>query len=360
MKILNALVLIFILSCTVLFSQSIQRPKNIIILIGDGMGANYVSAAVLNIPNNPFRKFTSVGFSVTCAVDKLVTDSAPGATALSTGYRTNYYYIGVDTLGNPLTTLFEEAERLNISTGLIVTCTVTHATPAAFVAHLVNRKEESEIARQFLERDINVVIGGGAKYFSSSEISSSGYNGFDILKQKGYSIYQNYDELSASSPANKFYALLGDDQLKKAADRNYTLADLTRKALPLLSQNEKGFVLMVEGSQIDWGAHENNQDYTMSELNDFCGAIDVALEFADQNQNTLVVVTADHETGGMSINGGKPDGSEIIMKFNTTGHTAEMVGVFAKGPGEELFRGIHDNYMIGRFFFQLLNPNFQF
>ena len=360
MKVLKALVLILVFSCGVLFPQNTQRPKNIIILIGDGMGANYVSAAILNLPNNPFRKFTSIGFSITCAADKLVTDSAPGATALSTGYRTNYYYIGVDTLGNHLPTIFDEAERLNLSTGLVVTSTVTHATPAAFIAHTINRKEEKEIARQFTNKEIDVVIGGGAKYFNNDGASSSGKCNFNILTENGYDIYRNSEDFLASQPNNKFYALLEEEQLKRANERNYSLADLTKKALPLLSQNENGLILMIEGSQIDWGAHENNQEYTLSELNDFCGAINIALDFAEEDGNTLVVVTADHETGGMSINSGKPDGSEISMKFTTTGHTAEMVGVFAKGPGEELFRGVYDNFMIGRNLFRLLNPDFQF
>ena len=360
MRVIKAIVLIIIFNFSVLFSQSTQRPKNIILLIGDGMGANYVSAAVLHFPNNPFRRFTSIGFSITCAADNLLTDSAAGATAISTGYRTNYYYVGVDTLGNPLTNIFEEAERLNKSTGLVVTCTVTHATPAAFVSHVISRKEETAIAKQFLEKDIDVVIGGGAKYFHETEASSSIINGFDILKNKGYDIYRNANELLASQPNNKFYALLEDEQLPRAKDRNYSLADLTKKVLPVLSQSDNGFVMMVEGSQIDWGGHENNQDYLMTELNDFCGAIDAALNFAEENGNTLVIITADHETGGMSINDGKPDGSNITLKFTTTGHSAEMVGVFAKGPGEELFRGVFNNYMIGRNLFQLLNPDLQF
>ena len=360
MKVLRAIVLIIVFSCGVLFSQNTQRPKNIIILIGDGMGANYVSAAVLNFPNNPFRKFTSVGFSITCAADKLITDSGAAATAIATGYPTNYRVVGVDTLGNRLTSIFEIAERLNLSTGIVVTCSITDATPASFVAHVISRKEETAIANQFLENDIDVVIGGGAKYFHEAEASSSIVNGFDILLSHGYDIYRNADELLTSQPNNKFYALLEEEHLKRTKDRNYSLADLTNKALPVLSQNENGFILMIEGSQIDWGGHENNQDYIMSELKDFCGAIDVALDFAEQNGNTLVVVTADHETGGMSINDGKPDGSNLTLKFTTKGHSAEMVGVFAKGPGEELFRGVYDNYMIGRNLFRLLNPEFQF
>lgn len=360
MKVLKALALIFTFSCSVLLSQSTLKPQNIIILIGDGMGANYVSASVLNMPNSPFRKFSSVGFSITCAADKLITDSGAAATAIATGYRTNYRVVGVDTLGNRLTSIFEIAKRLDLSTGIVVTCSITDATPASFVAHVISRKEETAIAKQFLEKDIDVVIGGGAKYFHEAEASSTIVNGFNILLNNGYDVYRNADKFLNSQPNNKFYALLEEDHLKRAKDRNYSLADLTKKALPLLSQNEKGFILMIEGSQIDWGGHENNQDYLMSELNDFCGAINIALDFAEENDNTLVVVTADHETGGMSINDGKPDGSNLTLKFTTTGHSAEMVGVFAKGPGEELFRGVFDNYMIGRYLFRLMNPDFQF
>lgn len=360
MKVFREAVLIFVYSCSVLFSQNIQKPKNIIILIGDGMGTSYVSASVLNMTNSPFRKFTSVGFSITRAANKLITESAAGATAIATGYRTNYYYVGVDTSGNQLNSIFEEAKILNLSTGLVVTSSITDATPAAFVAHVISRKEESKIAKQFLEKDIDVVIGGGAKYFHEAESSSMIVNGFDILLSHGYDIYRNAEELLTRKPNNKFYALLEEEQLKRAKDRNYTLANLIQKALPVLSQNENGFILMVEGSQIDWAGHKNNQDYLMSELNDFCGAINVALDFAEENGNTLVVVTADHETGGMSINDGKSDGSNLTLQFTTTGHSAEMVGVFAKGPGEELFRGVYDNYIIGRNLFHLLNPDLHF
>ncbi len=356
---LRALVLAIILSLELSYPQNEKSPKNIIMLIGDGMGTNYVSASVLTMRDSPFRKFSSVGFSVTCAADRLVTDSAAGATAISTGYRTNHYYVGVDTLGNNITTLFEEAKRLNLFTGLVVTSTVTHATPAAFVSHVISRKEETEIAKQFTKLDIDVVIGGGAKYFSIMD-SVTNSNNFDELKRRNYDIYLKEDDFLSTQPNNKFYALLENESLKKAKERNYTLADLTEKALVLLKQNENGFILLVEGSQIDWGGHENNQEYLISELNDFCGAIDVSLKFAEQNKNTLVLVTADHETGGMSINDGKLDGTSVTLKFTTTGHSAEMVGVFAKGPGEELFRGVYDNYMIGRNLFKLLDNDYHF
>jgi alkaline phosphatase len=358
-EVFKVLALFFVFFSCVLFSQSPEKPKNIILLIGDGMGTNYVSAAVLSFHDNPFRKFTSIGFSITSAANKLVTESAAAATAISTGYRTDYYYVGIDTLGNPINTIFEEAERLGLSTGLVVTSNVTNATPAAFVAHVLNRKDETTIAKQFLDLDIDLVIGGGAKYFNRAD-SISFRTHFDELRNNGYEIYTNSDELFANHPEDKFYALLEEEHLKKASERNYSLSNLTQRALENLSLSDQGFVLMVEGSQIDWGGHENNQDYILSELKDFCGAVNLALDFADKDENTLVLVTADHETGGMSINGGNLDGSELAMKFTTTGHTAGMVGVFAKGPGEELFRGIYENFILGRNLFRLLNPNYSF
>jgi alkaline phosphatase len=360
MAVLRILVLIFFLGVEYVFAGSTDRPKNIIILIGDGMGTNYVSAAVLQNHKNPFRNFTSIGLSITCSADKLITDSAAGATAISTGQRTKNHYVGVDSLGNPLINIFDEAERLGIATGLVVTCTVTHATPAAFVSHVISRKEETEIAKQYLEKDIDVVIGGGAKYFLIQDSLNYFQTGFDHLLNKGYQIFRNADELLNTKSPDKFFALIENEHLKKAEQRNYTLADLTLKALDVLSRNEGGFILMIEGSQIDWGGHDNNQSYLLSELNDFCGAISAALDFAEQDGNTLVLVTADHETGGMSINGGKPDGSDLELIFTSKGHSAEMVGVFAIGPGEELFRGVYDNYLVGRKLFHLINSEFEY
>lgn len=360
MTVLRILFLIFFLSFKSVFSGSTERPKNIIILIGDGMGISYVSAAVLQNHNNPFRNFTSVGLSITCSADKLITDSAAGATAISTGHRTKNQYVGVDSLGNSLTNIFDEAEKFGLSTGLVVTSTVTHATPAAFVSHIISRKEETEIARQFLEKNLEVVIGGGAKYFLISDSLNNFQTGFDQLLNKDYQIFRNANDLFHTTTQNKFFALIEDEHLKKAEERNYSLADLTLKALDVLSRNEDGFILMIEGSQIDWGGHDSNQSQLLSELNDFCGAVSISLDFAEHNDNTLVLVTADHETGGMSINSGKHDGSDLELKFTSKGHSAEMVGVFAKGPGEELFRGVYDNYMIGRKLFYLINSEIEF
>jgi alkaline phosphatase len=341
-----------------------NKPKNIIILIGDGMGIGQLSASVLSLENDPYRNFTSIGFSITCSADKLITDSAAGATAIATGYRTNYYYVSIDpeTEEDQLT-LFEHAEKFNISTGVIATSTITHATPAAFLSHVKSRKDEHLIAEQFLNRNVDVVIGGGAGFFipkSQQGLREDNLNLVEKINSRGYKYFNNYEDLKSRNNTDKFYALLEPAGLKRASERNYSLGDLTSIALETLSKNENGFMLMVEGSQIDWASHDHLTDHLLSELEDFNEAINVALEFAEKDGNTLILITADHETGGASINGGTVDGKDLVLKYTTGGHTAGLVGVFAKGPGEELFRGVYENYMIGRKLFNLLDETIQF
>ena len=354
----------FLLVLVEINAYSGQPPKNIIILIGDGMGVNYVSASVLSIKNDPFRRFTVSGFSVTCSADKLVTESAAGATAFATGYRTNNLSISIHPeTKEPMLTLFELAEKLNKATGIVVTCSITHATPAAFVAHVEHRNMEFEIAKQITERKLDVVIGGGKRFFTPKSLGGDRADELNFISKvinNGYKYYDSYEKLKNNKPDNKFYALFETVGLPKASDRDYSLGDLTKIALEYLSRDKDGFVLMVEGSQIDWAGHQNNQDYLLSEMEDFNTAVNTALDFAEKNGETLVLVTADHETGGMNIIDGDVDGCDLDLKFSIKSHTADMVPIFAKGPGEEEFRGVMDNYMIGRKLFKLLDNSYQF
>lgn len=339
------------------------KPKNIVIMIGDGMGTNYVSASVIALDGDPFKKFTSVGLSVTCSADKLITDSAAGGTAIATGYRTNNYSISINPSGKPLKTIFEHAEELNKSTGVVVTSSVTHATPATFLSHIDDRNKENEIAEQIVNGNADIVIGGGTDYFKPENAGGGrkdNINLVDTIKSKGFSYFETAGDLFDADPGNKIYALLDSDGLLPAGDRDFTLGELTKTALNHLSRNPDGFVLMVEGSQIDWAGHSNDGSTAMKELEDFNTAVNVVLDFIEENKNTLLIITADHETGGMSINGGSVEGDSLQLAFTSGGHTAEMVGVFAKGPGEELFSGVYDNYMIGRKLFQLLDEDYQF
>jgi alkaline phosphatase len=339
-----------------------NKPKNIIFLIGDGMGVNYVAASFLTNPNNPFGNFNSIGLSNTASLDRLITDSGAGATVLATGYRTINKYISVDSSGNSLKTLLEVASERGKSVGIISTSSVTHATPAAFYAHVDDRGRETDIAVQLAESDVDIIIGGGKQYFIPNILGGSrkdDSNVIEIMKSRGYKYLSEFDFKSIAI-SEKILCLMEKNGLKRASERKYSLADLTKAAIENLKKKENGFVLMVEGSQIDWAGHDNNSDYLLSEMNDFSNAITEALNFAKHDGNTLIVVTADHETGGLAITGGDVEGKNLKLGFMSKSHTAGFVPVFSFGPLEEKFRGILENYEIGQNLILSVDPDHSF
>jgi len=355
--------ILFLAAFNLLNAQN-ARPKNIIILIGDGMGINYVGASLLQDPNSPFKEFKTIGLSITCSADKLITDSAAGATAIATGYLTNNKYISVDTLGTPLYTLFEHAEKLGLSTGIVVTATVSHATPGAFVGHTNDRNDQTLIASQMVDQDVDVVIGGGLKYFLPKSLSGEredNRNLLESLNSKNYSLPKNYSELKLLPKSiTKLYALFEMDGLPESSKRNYSLGDLTRTAINHLKNDDNGFILMIEGSQIDWAAHDHKSKELLAEMNDFSSAVTEALNFAKKDGNTLILITSDHDTGGMSIINGSKNAADLELAYTTGNHTPSPVGIFAFGPGEELFKGIMNINHIGQKLFYLLDPTCKF
>lgn len=355
---------LFLFFLSVSIAQNIREPENIILFIGDGMGINYVSLSVLSLDNNPFHKFTTVGLSNTTAADKLITDSAAGATAISTGYKTKNRYLALDSEGNPLITIFEIARTKDIATGIVVTSSVTHATPAAFYAHIDDRNKEYEIAAKLLDKDVNVIIGGGNVFFYPQFPQQQEQENQTLIEQfqlRGYTYFSQPDQLFASDTrGEKILALLEKDELPKASNRDYTLKQLVEVALKELSKNKNGFLLLIEGAQIDWAGHANDADYLISEMEDFNGAINAAFEFYENNPNTLIIVTADHETGGMAINSIDPNGKNPELGFTSTRHTAGLVGVFAHGPGEENFSGMYENHILGRKLINLIDKSIIF
>lgn len=357
-KFLFLLIIVFAVS---IFAQT-SKPKNVILLIGDGMGINYVGASLLQDKNSPFYSFKTIGLSITCSADKLITDSAAGATALATGYLTNNKYVSVDTSGQKLYTIFEHAENLGMLTGLVVTGTVTHATPGAFVGHSISRYDQELIAKQMVDKEYDIVIGGGLKYFLPFNNSGAREDQNDLtktLKSKKYNLAYNYEELNLLSDSeDKVYALLEKDGLPAASQRNYSLGDLTRVALNHLNNDSQGFILMVEGSQIDWAGHDHKSKELLDEMNDFSLSVSEALKFAREDGNTLVVITSDHDTGGMAITEG--NFHNFTISYTSTSHTASPVAIFAFGPGEELFRGILNIKQIGQNLFKAIDPTYKF
>lgn len=324
-----------------LFAQ--KAPKNVIFLIGDGMGVSQIYGGLTaNRGHLNLERIKVIGFHKNQASDNYVTDSAAGATAFATGKQTYNGAIGLDSLKVPSTTLLEMAEKKGLATGLVSTCDITDATPSSFIAHQRTRSMHEEIAGDFLKTNIDVVIGGGRKYF---EKRKDGLNLLDTMRQKGYQVHS--DLALDGVNKGKLVALYAEENpIKVMEGRGDALLYSAKKSLEILGQNKKGFFVMIEGSQIDWGGHANDADYIVTEMVDFDKSIGYALDFATKNKETLVVITADHETGGFALMGGNIKTGEVKGAFTTKGHTGQMIPVFAFGPGSEAFGGIYNNYDI--------------
>ncbi len=322
-----------------------KKPRNVILMVGDGMGVTQITAGLYSNNNKlNLERFKVIGFHKPHASNKLITDSAAAATAFACGIKTYNGAIGVNPDTVAVKTILEYAEENELSTGLVATSTIVHATPASFIAHQPQRKMYEEIARDFLKTEIDLFIGGGKRYFDRRV---DGDNLLDILKLRGYDI-DTYleDELPTKLDTDKNYAYLtaDSDPLTVAAGRTY-LPGASKLATDFLHTRGKGFFLMIEGSQIDWGGHANDSDYIISEMLDFDEAIGLVMDYAEKDGETLVIVTADHETGGYAINPGSEMG-KIEGAFTSDYHTADMVPVFAYGPGAEAFGGIYENTAI--------------
>ncbi|MBN1986874.1 MAG: alkaline phosphatase [Prolixibacteraceae bacterium] len=328
-----------------------EKPKNVIFLIGDGMGVSQVFAGLTANHGHLFlENFKHIGFSETQSADDYITDSAAGGTALSAGVRTNNGVIGMDTAKKPVKTILEKAEEKGLATGLVSTSAITHATPASFIAHQESRNMYEEIAADFLKTDIDVFIGGGLDHFTKRK---DGRNLVNELKEKGYTFEQEVDKI-AQVKSGKLAALTAEVHTGRMAERGDMLPVSTQTAINILSNNKKGFFLMVEGSQIDWGGHAGSTIYIVEDMLDFDKTIGKALEFAAKDGETLVVVTADHETGGMAITGGDMTTGMVKAGYPLGGHTAVMVPVFAYGPGAEEFTGIMKNTDVNKKMTELL------
>ncbi len=325
-----------------------SKPKNIILMIGDGMGVSQITAGMYRNGNKlNLERIKTIGLHKNSSSDNLVTDSAAGATAFATGVKTYNGAIGVTADSIPIETILEKAKKNNMATGLVATSTIVHATPASFFAHVKSRKMYEDIAESFLKGDVDFFVGGGLKYFTNREKDDR--NIMEELKEKGYQMSsyfeKDFSDVKVDSTKKFGYLTSSSDPLTVEQGRKY-LTPATQIAIDFLNnRSDDGFFLMVEGSQIDWGGHSNKTDYIISEMIDFDKAIGAALDFIENDKETLLIVTADHETGGFAINQGSTMDT-IKGAFTSDYHTAALIPVFAKGPGAELFNGIYENTAI--------------
>ena len=361
------------------FTSCCNEPqvKNVIYLIGDGMGFGAVSTLLLS-EDEPtgFEMAPVIGLSETCSANNYVTDSAAGGTALATGTRTNNGYAGADPDGNQLTSVLRKAQTYGMKTGIVVNTTLTEATPAAFYAGVTSRKFVYDIAKQFTESEVDLAIGGGLDHFvgrpDSLDLTAT-------LIGKGYDVYLNWEAV-LDTESDKFVGILplydlhrreknngeasaaeGQEvclaaqmaSLNEDASREHLseptvyLEKATAKALDVLSRNNKnGFFLMIESAIIDGYGHNNDGEGMVIEMQEFNRTLRKMIEYVDQHPETLLVVTADHETGGTGVYYTRrtpANEGPLRLKFSTSGHTGTVVPVFAYGAGAENFAGVMKN-----------------
>lgn len=364
------------------------QVKNVIYLIGDGMGFGAVTSLLLAEDSvTGFEQAPVIGLNETCSANNYVTDSPAGGTALAAGVRTKNGYCGLDPEGNRLTTILHKAQAMGKKTGIVVNTTLTEATPAAFYAGVTSRRMTYEIAEQFTVSGVDVAIGSGLDHFISRPDS------LDLtatLIDKGYDVYLNWSAV-LNTPSDKFIGILpmadvhrqesGRKEAGAAAGHEVCLAarlasasedagasDLSEptvylqkasaKALETLSRdNDNGYFLMIESALIDGYGHNNDSEGMIAEMKEFDALLRQLVAYVDQHPETLLVVTADHETGGTWLNytGYEVGGSSpVVMSYSTRGHSGVVVPIFAYGEGAEAFAGVMKNTDIPKKIEQLM------
>jgi len=401
---------LFLLTPFLCLTPELHAQRRIILFIGDGTGVSYWTAARYASPDAlAISQFKVVGLVDTRASNTPITDSAAGATAYASGVRTYNSAIGVGPDSLPVETVLEAAKKQGWATGLVATSSITHATPAAFASHVRARANEFEIAKQMTALAPDVMLGAGTKFFSPRTRPDSA----DLVSQLRQTHTLVTDavsfEAARDTALRRMVGLFADTAMPVASRRTPTLPAMTKKAIDMLSRDPEGFFLMVEGSQIDWRGHDNApiQD-VIDEVKDFDAAIGVALEYQRRMPDVLIVVVADHETGGLGIQlardsivltsaanemayatralgiakgvlvqqmadsvdsitarmnslaAGLRAGARgaltdrLYATYTTPGHTGQMVPLFASGPGAQAFGGMINNYRVGQMLLEIV------
>ena len=324
-------------------------------MIVDGMGLATVYSA-MTVSDHPLNieRCNYIGLQKTFSSDNYITDSGAAGTALATGNKTKNGSIGLDSLGNRVKSILEIAKENGFSAGVVCTSSVTDATPASFIAHEPHRYSYEAIAKDFLKSDIDLFIGGGYDNFTKR---TDKLNLIDSLKARGFEVDTSMNMVLKSTSLKLAGLVAHGGNPFRLNGRGDMLPESSRKAIEVLNKNPKGFFLMIEGSEIDGAAHSNYADTLIDETLDFDRAAGEVLDFAQIEGHTLVVITADHETGGVTITGGDRKTLTVVLNFSTKDHTAVMVPVYAYGPGAEKFAGIYDNTEIFYKFLAILRIN---
>ncbi|MCK0191097.1 alkaline phosphatase [Arenibacter sp. F20364] len=325
--------------------QTEKHVKNVILLIGDGNGLTQISSSVLaNGGSLTLTQLKSIGFIKTQSSDDFTTDSAAAGTSLATGTKTYNRSIGMAPNGQPLVNITELLDIHQFVTGIITTDKIVGATPSSFYAHQKDRDDTEGIVQDLLKSKLSLFVGGGESIFNTTE-----------LQEKSFSILKDVKELGASKKDKIGLFIAENDVPSFLEGRGNILAKATKNGLQFLNAKKKPFFLMVEAAQIDSYGHRNEVSGIVTEGIDFDVAITEAIKFADKTGNTLVVITADHETSGFTMPQGNMDHKMIEGDFTTDDHTGTMVPIFAYGPHSQEFQGVYENNEVYHKILKVLN-----
>ena len=344
--------------------ESDNTIQNIILFIGDGMGLNQITATRyryygpegrLNIERMPVTGVVST-FAANGA---LITDSGAGGTALATGYKTDIGMVGMTPSGESRMSILEALQSKSWATGLVTTSDISDATPGAFASHVASRKKKLEIVKQLIEHKVNLLVSGGETFHGQELEGDERVSVIEYAQRNGYSVVNDKQEFfgSGDSLLLGLFEGMASDKLGNPIvfnEKAPTLEESTQKAISLLSRQEDHFFLMVEEEGVDSGSHINRIDYMTRHLKNLDDAVAVALDFAERDQHTLVLVMADHETGGLTLVNDNSDEDEIGVRWSTDGHTGQPIPLFAYGHHAMAFTGVWDNTDIARVIAQLL------
>ena len=321
------------------------KIKNIILLIGDGMGVSQISSVMNHCDQLILNKFKNIGFSKTSSANDYITDSGAGGTAIAIGEKTNNRSIGVDAKGTSFPTLAEIFKEKGGNAGIITTDNILGATPSDFYAHVTDRGDKEKIANDLVKSTLDFFAGGGADYFEKNNLNQA-------LQKQGFTLINDLSSIDKKHKRIGYFGAKGGMDYIKEGRGNW-LPEITKSALAFLE--DKPFFLMIEGAQIDNFGHFNETEGILQETIDFDLAVEEAVKYADKHPETLVIVTADHETGGFSLIHGNLKENWVEGSFTTHDHSGTMVPVFAYGRGAENFKGVYQNNEIFHKIIQLIS-----
>jgi alkaline phosphatase len=326
------------------------KPKNVILIIGDGMGPAHFTAT-RHLRGREFRtgELPVTGWVATSSANSIVTDSAAAATAYATGVKTNNRVVGLDAAGKKVTTALEIAETTGRATGLVTTADFFDATPAAFAAHEASRYSYESLARQMLQSGAEIVAGGGAQRFGTNAFPTTTLE--SLAAEYGYTLVRSGAALTSAQDDRVLVCF--PTERYEVDSPEASLPVLARWAIERLSRDGDGFFLMIESEGTDGTSHNNATDDLIRSVRSVDEVVGIALDFAAKHPDTLILVTGDHDTGGLQIQREKPD-APLELVWSTGGHTGEAVPIFAKGPGAERFTGLLENSDVGKRIQELL------